>query len=40
MQIFLLDGEEVLSFYADADGLNRRIQAAVATGIEQAVRWS
>ena len=33
-----LDGEEVLSFYADADGLNRRIQAAVATGIEQAVQ--
>ena len=33
-----LDGEEVLSFYADTDGLNRRIQAAVATGIEQAVQ--
>ena len=31
-----IEGDEVLSFYADTEGLNRRIQATVADSIEDA----
>ena len=31
-----IEGDEVLSFYADSEGLNRRIQATVADTIDEA----